>query len=47
MGQMGKHIFIGEYETQEKAARAYDREASKYFGEFARLNFPISERTAP
>ena len=31
---------IGYFQTAEEAARAYDREAIKTFGEFAYLNFP-------
>lgn len=33
-------INLGRYDDEEEAARAYDHAASKYFGEFARLNFP-------
>ena len=32
--------YIGIFSSAEEAARAYDREAVKYYGEFARLNFP-------
>ena len=35
----GRHI--GNFPTEEQAARAYDSEALKIWGEFARLNFPI------
>jgi len=35
-----KAMHIGYYENLEEAARAYDRAAIKYFGEFAYLNFP-------
>jgi|ERR1041385_1354742 hypothetical protein len=35
-----KWIYGGSYSTEEAAARAYDRLAKKYHGEFAHLNFP-------
>ena len=35
-----KVIHIGSFQNKEDAARAYDEAARKYFGEFARLNFP-------
>ena len=38
VGRRRKHV--GSYETAEEAARAYDQVALKYFGEFAKLNFP-------
>lgn len=40
IGFRGKNLLIGRFETEEDAARAYDVEAGKLFGQFARPNFP-------
>ena len=36
----GRKIFIGCFNNEVEAAKAYDRAALKYHGEFAALNFP-------
>ena len=38
-----KRRHIGYYDTAEEAARAYDVQATKLFGDFARLNFPLDK----
>lgn len=43
----GKQKYIGYFNTAEEAAKAYDIEAIKHFGEFASLNFPDIETTWP
>jgi hypothetical protein len=39
-----KRIHLGIFRNEIEAAKAYDRAAIKYHGEFASLNFPQSGR---
>jgi hypothetical protein len=41
----GRHIYLGSYDNEEKAARAHDLAVLKFWGPSseAKLNFPVSE----
>ncbi len=40
------YFHLGRYDTEEEAARAYDRKATEVFGRFASLNFPPVQNPA-
>ncbi len=51
IGHNGKKIFIGYFDDEQEAARAYDAKAKELYGEFAALNFsqqqtdPLGDRS--
>ena len=44
IGHNLKKVFIGYFDDETEAARAYDAKAKELFGEYAALNFPEEEK---
>jgi len=42
---LGTRKWLGRFATEVEAARAYDSEAKRIYGEFANLNFPDATPT--
>lgn len=42
-----KNFTVGGYDIEEKAARAYDMAALKYWGPSTRINFPVMINSLP
>lgn len=40
----GNRIYLGNFETMEEAAATYDKAALEHFGDFAKINFPDTEK---
>ena len=47
ISSQGKRMFLGRFDNEIDAARAYDEAARKYHKDFARLNFPESTTKTP
>lgn len=41
----GRQVYLGGYDMEEKAARAYDLAALKYWGPSTHINFPLEDYT--